>query len=805
MNSLGYAAETPSSIVIDELEDFTGRGKARRSLLGPYIRIKKRYPPLTKQEDFDRLFRVYKESPNEDERREARDCIVYGNVGLVLAQALRFHYPIELQDMLHVGLMALADKVLPKFDPTKARFSTYATHWIRRAIIRLFQNTRRDLPFRAPVHIQEHISSIKAAQRRFFVEHGRWPTNTELAEVLAEWSAAQRDESDTDDAEEPLASTPSEEAIERALQRACVLRVPLSLDAPIQTNESDAGTLYDLLSEGGRVKNGVPSQEAPIPDLVADGLIENVITLIRDLREQTQDILLSYHGVGCSPETLERIGNRHGVTRERIRQIKAKGLKILTFRLQNIRDTFFSEEQIIACIASIPEDLDWVQTLMSERRDLAEPIMVTDAMLEEAYEFLKEHRRPLGSIPAPIRVIELRCGHSQRDAGVVFQAILERGWVEGSEEEVVLKREPEPGQSQPPTLPADWAKPLPKAAWGPPRTKRKPRVDVPPREQKPWRHAWLGSLEAVKRILEEGAVRVMGALHVRGAIPLLLRRGGIQKARAVFLLEHMANAGEVVSLDGWSMIRLGYPQEVPLRDEAWTTAEAEDLVVFPDEVAVEVIDNAPESEWVTEQEADDTSAPLLPEALSEPDSEEARANDIPEEAEGSLAQDALTDPSGIDPVEPGAMVSEHNACPPPLAEELAASKPEQQSPESQERQHSPRRRKSNRRVRKTKGWTTGTTVRRNRKLKLPFVPAAVDEWRNDGAVWVSARAVKRRLDDGFDTRMPSHGIQAWLTAKGNHLRFVRVRDEGGRARKLYELKRLHQLLEVDFLMSLCLF
>jgi RNA polymerase sigma factor (sigma-70 family) len=232
-----------------------------------------------------------------EEARRAADLLVRGNLRLVIALARRFRgRGLDLPDLVQEGNLGLL-KAVERFDPSRGfRFSTYAAWWIRQAITRGLADRGR--PVRLPVHAHETLARLRWVELELWQGLGRDPTEAELADGLGV-------------------------RVERLREIRHAAEDVASLDAPIGA-EGD-GTLGTL----------VPDLRALDPAAVAadDDTRRAVLAAVARLEERERAVLeLRYGLTGGEPCTLEEIGQRYGVTRERIRQIELRGLRKLAHR-----------------------------------------------------------------------------------------------------------------------------------------------------------------------------------------------------------------------------------------------------------------------------------------------------------------------------------------------------------------------------------------------------------------------------------------------------------------------------------------
>ena len=268
-----------------------------------YLKEIGKIPLLTPEEELE----VAKNLVSEDEkaRDAARKRMSEANLRLVVSIAKRYvGRGMQLLDLIQEGNLGLM-KAVEKFDYTKGyKFSTYATWWIRQSITRAIADQARTI--RIPVHMVETINKVLRTSHSMVQSLGREPTTQEIADEL---------HMDLQKVEEILK----------------IAQEPVSLETPI--GEEDDSHLGDFIQDDDASQ---PAEEASYT-LLREQLEE----VLKTLTPREEEVLRMRFGlIDGKPHTLEEVGKKFDVTRERIRQIESKALRKLRHpsRSKKLRD-----------------------------------------------------------------------------------------------------------------------------------------------------------------------------------------------------------------------------------------------------------------------------------------------------------------------------------------------------------------------------------------------------------------------------------------------------------------------------------
>ncbi len=235
--------------------------------------------------------------------KQALESLTKANLRFVVSVAKQFqNQGLSLGDLINEGNLGLI-KAAQKFDETRGfKFISYAVWWIRQSIMQAIADQSRMV--RLPLNRVGSLSKIGKAYRDLEQEYERTPTTTELASIL---------DMSADD-------------VAYALQ---ISGRHVSMDAPF-SGDDDKNSLIDVL----------PNDQQPSPDgnLMTESLKNEVANILSGLTEKEAEVIRLYFGIGGERSaTLEEIGERFNLTRERVRQIKEKAIRNLRHSPQSKR------------------------------------------------------------------------------------------------------------------------------------------------------------------------------------------------------------------------------------------------------------------------------------------------------------------------------------------------------------------------------------------------------------------------------------------------------------------------------------
>jgi len=278
--------ENLSDVTDDEHEDLeepVHSDNPIRTYFGEISRV----PLLTREDEV----RLCKRIEVGDKR--AREELAEANLRLVVSIAKKYRgCGLPFLDLIQEGNLGLM-KAIEKFDYTKGyKFSTYATWWIRQAILRAITNRSRTI--RVPTHINELIRKIYQVERNFLKENGELPTPEALAHAL-------------------------ETTVDNIIKAKKTAQSMTSLDTPIGYDD-DGSVLGDFIEDA--------TVESPERETFEHLLVEELERALDErLTDREKRILELRYGLNdYQPKTLDEVGIEFGISRERVRQIQKEAL-----------------------------------------------------------------------------------------------------------------------------------------------------------------------------------------------------------------------------------------------------------------------------------------------------------------------------------------------------------------------------------------------------------------------------------------------------------------------------------------------
>jgi RNA polymerase primary sigma factor len=253
---------------------------------------------LTPEEEIQLAARIKKGD------KKAREQMIKANLRLVVKIARDYEgIGLPLLDLISEGNIGLM-KAVERFDPAKGgKLSTYGSWWIKQSIKRALANQSKTI--RLPVHLVDKISKMRRTAMRLQEELGREPTDEELGEELGITGS-------------------------RVAQMRMAAIRPASLDAPI--GDEDSNNFAEVVQD--------ESADTPYEQLEGKTVTKMLQEMVKTLDHREATILRSRFGLdGGTQKTLEEVGAKFGVTRERVRQIQNIALKKLRKMIEKMETT----------------------------------------------------------------------------------------------------------------------------------------------------------------------------------------------------------------------------------------------------------------------------------------------------------------------------------------------------------------------------------------------------------------------------------------------------------------------------------
>lgn len=225
---------------------------------------------------------------------KAVDELVMANLRFVVSVAKQYHSPgLELSDLINEGNIGLI-KAARRFDPTRGfKFISFAVWWVRQQIMAAISDSGRMV--RLPANQIVALSKLNKAKSEFLQDNGRDPSTEELAQI-------------------------TETEVEKILLMEENAGNHLSFDRTL--DEDSESTLIDV----------IPDTDNFVADdsMRSESLRTDIAMVLNLLPPREKDIILSAFGIGCHQMSLEEIGEKYDLTKERVRQIKERAIRKLT-------------------------------------------------------------------------------------------------------------------------------------------------------------------------------------------------------------------------------------------------------------------------------------------------------------------------------------------------------------------------------------------------------------------------------------------------------------------------------------------
>ncbi len=281
---------------IGEEDDSADEATLDKTPMRIYLQQIEKIPLLTPEEEIDLAKKINSDSPGA---KEAREKMIRSNLRLVISIAKRYtNIGLPFSDLVEEGNIGLM-RAVDKFNYKKGyRFSTYASWWIKQAIMRALSNQGKTI--RVPVYMFDTISKWRKKKDSLVQQLSRIPTPKEIAEAMG---------------------IPVEKVkeIERIASQPGSLNAPVSLDGSAE--------IMDLVED-----ETTSSPVQGVEDLFEGERVDQLLNWVDDRERQV--LILRFGLKGGEPHTLEDTAKQFGVTRERIRQIELAAIKKIRYVLK---------------------------------------------------------------------------------------------------------------------------------------------------------------------------------------------------------------------------------------------------------------------------------------------------------------------------------------------------------------------------------------------------------------------------------------------------------------------------------------
>ncbi len=268
-----------------------------------YLQQISQSPLITPKEEIELAAEIKKGS------EAAREKMITANLRLFVKIAQDYsNLGLSLLDLINEGNIGLM-KAVERFDPTKGgKLSTYGSWWIKQSIKRALANQSKTI--RLPIHMVDRVTQIRRTTAILSERLGREPTDDELASEM---------------------NLP----VNRITLLKSVSQKPASLDSPL--GDEDGSTLGELVPDNKAV--------SPLENLQSKSIVGDISKVLDQLEPREADIIRLRFGLeGLDPLTLEEVGAKIGITRERVRQLQEHALRALRKSMANLEKQRSAEE-----------------------------------------------------------------------------------------------------------------------------------------------------------------------------------------------------------------------------------------------------------------------------------------------------------------------------------------------------------------------------------------------------------------------------------------------------------------------------
>jgi RNA polymerase primary sigma factor len=296
----------PKELVVPRMEKPTAREQIEHarapydgeSAIKLYLREIGQIPLLTPQQEIELAAKIQKGDT------AARELMIKANLRLVVKIAHDYDWlGMPILDLINEGNIGLM-KAVERFDPKKGgKLSTYAAWWIKQSIKRALANQGKTI--RLPVHLVDKIAKMRRVAMRLQEEFGREPTDEELGEEMGMTAS-------------------------RVAQLRTAAIRPASLDAPVG-DEGDSNLFGDIIED--------EQADTPYEQLEEKTVTSMLREMVKTLPPREATILTFRFGLDAGTErTLEEVGQKFGVTRERVRQVQNIALRKLRRMIEKLEE-----------------------------------------------------------------------------------------------------------------------------------------------------------------------------------------------------------------------------------------------------------------------------------------------------------------------------------------------------------------------------------------------------------------------------------------------------------------------------------